>query len=361
MSIDKKNPPFHHPPLTAAEAQYEAQKIAFSPYTFQAVRVAWKSGMLACLAESAQKQASGETAESIASHIGVSVYGVTVILESCFSVGVVDCEDERYHLTKVGRMFLHDPMTQINMNYAHDVNYLGLYRLEDAIRQGRPAGLAVLGDWPTIYPGLSILPEPARKSWFDFDHFYSDNAFPTLLSTIFSTPTRKILDIGGNTGKFAIACAQHDAQVQVTIADLPEQLAVAQRQIEHHGFASRLHGIHLDVLEEEIPPDFDVICMSQFLDCFSEAQIIAILKRARQAMDEHTRLFILETCWNNQRFETAAFCIVNTSLYFTAMANGTSRMYKLEDLLRLAGQAHLQVRQTIENIGMGHTLLELTK
>ena len=108
-----------------------------------------------------------------------------------------------------------------------------------------------------------------------------------------------------------------------------------------------------------LPKGYDVIWMSQFLDCFGDDDIVSILKRTAKAISNNGRIFILETYWDNQRFEEAAFCVVNTSLYFTALANGTSRMYRLSDMLKFANKANLDVISTTENIGMGHTLLEL--
>ena len=39
-------------------------------------------------------------------------------------------------------------------------------------------GLKVFGNWETIYPALSTLPEEVKNSWFEFDHLYSDSGFP---------------------------------------------------------------------------------------------------------------------------------------------------------------------------------------
>ena len=47
--------------------------------------------------------------------------------------------------------------------------------------------------------------------------------------------------------------------------------------------------------------------MSQFLDCFSEENILQILKQAAQSMNEDTRLFILETYWDRQKFDISTF------------------------------------------------------
>ncbi len=351
------NIPFKHPELTASEAIYAAQKIAFSPMTFQAVRIAWKRGLLDILAKNTQ----GLTPQEVAENIEMRLYGIRVILESCLSIGVVLFDDEKYFISKTGLIILHDEMTQINFNYNHDVNYQGLFYLEESIDSATPVGLnKTFGSWPTIYPALTSLPEPAQSSWFTFDHYYSDNAFATALPHVFKHQPKTLMDIGGNTGKFSITAANYNETTQITIIDLPEQLAVAKTNINQAGFSDRINTIPTNMLDhsQALPKNYEAIWMSQFLDCFGEDDIIAILKRTAQAMNQNSRLFILETYWDNQQFEAAAFCVVNTSPYFTAMANGTSRMYRLSDMLNFMNQAGIEVTETTENIGMGHTLLE---
>jgi len=97
--------------------------------------------------------------------------------------------------------------------------------------------------------------------------------------------------------------------------------------------------------------------MSQFLDCFSKEEILSILKRAAKVMDENSRLYILETFWDRQPFEAGAFCVNATSIYFTTMANGNSRMYHSKDMIKLVQEAGLYVEQDTDNLGLGHTLL----
>lgn len=349
--------PFNFPELHAQDAIYEAQKIAFSPMTFQAVRIAWKRGLLKALSDNQQ----GLTPLEVSELVDMRLYGIRVILESCLSVGVVSFSEEKYSITKVGNMFLYDEMTQINMNYNHDVNYLGMFYLEESIDSISPVGLnKVFGDWSTIYPALTSLPEPAKSSWFKFDHYYSDNAFPKALPQVFKHRPKKLMDIGGNTGKFSMTAANYNNDVHITIVDLPEQLAVAKTNIQQAGLQNRINTISTNMLDhsQALPTGYDAIWMSQFLDCFGDEDIINILKRAAETMSADSKLYVLETYWDNQRFEEAAFCVVNTSLYFTALANGDSRMYRLSDMLEFMDKAGLQVTQKIENIGMGHTLLE---
>ena len=101
--------------------------------------------------------------------------------------------------------------------------------------------------------------------------------------------------------------------------------------------------------------------MSQFLDCFSEDEIISILSRARMVMGENTRLFIMETLWDRQRFEPAAFCLTMTSLYFTAIANGNSKMYHSEDLELFIRKAGLKIERIYDGLGQGHSIIVVRK
>ena len=97
--------------------------------------------------------------------------------------------------------------------------------------------------------------------------------------------------------------------------------------------------------------------MSQFLDCFSMEQIVSILLRARKAMTSNTRLYIMETLWDRQKFETAALCLTMTSLYFTTMANGNSKMYHSQDMERCIKLAGLEIEEIHDGLGQGHSII----
>ena len=65
----------------------------------------------------------------------------------------------------------------------------------------------------------------------------------------------------------------------------------------------------------------------------------------------------METFWDRQRFEPAAFCLTMTSLYFTVMANGNSKMYHSDDMIRIFTRAGLEVETIHDGLGQGHTIV----
>jgi len=346
--------------LTALQAKSEAQKLAFSAIAFEAVVSLLRLGILRAVSDAGREGArSGDIAEKL----GLSEYGVKVVLDMGLSTNLVWLNDDRYVLDKVGHFLLEDRMTRVNVNFAQDVCYEAMGHLQESIESGAPEGLKVFGDWPTIYPGLAHMPEPARTSWFEFNCFYSRQAFPDALPIVFDTRPTRLLDIGGNTGAWALQCVEYDPDVRVTIVDLPGQTSVARENIRRSNAEDRVDTVDLDLLDpkQRLPTGADTIWMSQFLDCFPESQIRTILERSAEVMDAESSLFILETFWNCQEFDAAAYSINATSLYFTCLANGTSRMYHSEDFIGFAEASGFNVVAQHDNLGVGHTLLHLRK
>ena len=347
--------------LTAYQAISEAQKIAFSAIGFQAVVCLLRLGILERVSKAGE---DGVNSRDLADALDISEYGVKVLLDMGLTMNVVWMNDDRYALDKVGHFLLVDRMTQVNVNFAHDVCYEAMHHLMASIKNNKPEGLKIFGDWPTIYPGLSLLPSPAKESWFDFDHFYSGTAFPDALSHVFETKPSHILDVGGNTGVWANHCVEYDPDVRVTIVDLPEQTALAGDNVQRNStHPDRIDTYDIDVLDpqQSLPSGADTIWMSQFIDCFSETQIAEILRKAVAVMDQESSLFILETFWDRQQDDAGAYSLNATSLYFTCIANGKSRMYHSRDIIDIAEKSGLSIIVQHDGLGIGHTLLHCRK
>lgn len=347
--------------MRAIDALEEAQRIAFAPFVFQATVALRKLGIFDFIFESRSKD--GVSIEDISNELKISSYGIGVLLEIAESANIVNKnEEDKYELTKVGYFLAYNTTASANINFTNEVCYKGLFHLTDSIVNGKPEGLKELGGWETIYEGLSQLNPDVQKAWFDFDHHYSDDIFEDALKLVIASNPKVIYDIGGNTGKFAIKCCKTSEDVKMRIVDLPGQIKTALANAKTNGFEDRIIGQEIDWLADDpkIPSGADLIWMCQFLDCFSEDEIVKILSTCVESMNKDTELRITETFTDRQKFDNAKFILEATSLYFTVLANGNSKMYSSKKMIDLIGKAGLKVTEDI-CLGEYHTMLVCKK
>jgi len=348
---------FNTKKISGEDALLEAQKIAFAPVIFQVARILRDWGIFTLL----KSKKKGLTTQQIADEINISLYAVEILCESGYSMGALNFHKEIYTITRIGYFLLHDEMTRANMDFNHNVNYLGLFYLDKALKDEEPTGLHKVfnTDEETIYPLLTKLPADAKKSWFGFDHFYSDAAFKTLVEIMSKKGIKSMLDVGGNTGKWSVALTSASQDITITILDHKPQIEEAFIRAKDADVENRVKGHPMDLLDHTLafPSDVDAVWMSQFLDCFGVNDIVNILRRAKNALNDDGKVYIVEPFWDRQTHEIGSYCLINTSPYFTALANGTSKMYRAVEFEKFANEAGLKVVEQIDGLGFGHTLM----
>ncbi|SHM95474.1 class I SAM-dependent methyltransferase [Flavobacterium chilense] len=346
--------------LTALEAQRQATFICYAPMIFQSVKTMLNLGIMDVLKKAGEE---GIVIEEIVEKTGVWKYGVRVLLQSALGAGVVYQKDDRYILTKTGFFLISKQLaSQIHINFVNDVCYNGMFFLEDSIKDKKPKGLKVLGNWDTIYDGLSELSPEVKKSWLDLDHYFSDISYDKAFNILSEEKFNTILDLGGNTGKFCRYVIKKMPEVEFTIADLPGQIKMAKKEMEVSGLnTSKVKYQAINILNEgsEIEGKFDIIWMSQFLDCFNEDDISIILKKCKKALKEDGSIFVQDAFWDRQRFETGAFSLQQFSLYFTAMANGRSQMYDFATFKEAVENSGLEIIAISDHLGRSNSLLKI--
>ena len=359
MTMENKE--YYEDKIRAVDAKVEAIKISFAPVTFQAVRALIELGLLQKISDAGDE---GITIKELSAASGISEYGVGVLAEMALGMGVIKINPQsepesksglgKLVLGKTGWFLLEDDLTKVNFNFTNDICYKGAFNLIDSVKNGKPEGLKVFGDrWTTVYEALSTLPEREKKSWFDFDHFYSDVAFPEALPIVYKNKPKNLFDIGGNTAKWAIASCKYDSDVHVTIVDLPGQTAVAEKNVRDAGFEGRVSFVSGNVLDVEtkLQAGADVVWMSQFLDCFSLHQITKILTKIYNSVDENCDVYVMEPLWDMQKFPGESYALQATSLYFTCIANGNSKMYRYGELVEAIEKAGFKLVTAHHNLG----------
>lgn len=331
----------------------DAQKFIFAPMAFCALNSAIELGIIDFLDKNPVDE------NKIIKELNLDEYTVRTLLDVLILNNIVIKKDESYSLSKTGSLFLYDDMTRANFNFVKDVCYLGMSELTNSFKEKKPKGLyKTIKGHKTIYSALTSLPDKMLKSWYEFDHLYSDNCFEEVFEII-NKKYSSIFDIGGNTGKFEKLCLKHNKNFNITMLDLSENI----EKIKENADLKNCKFYPVNILDKK--PNYpkiknSAILMSQFLDCFSKKDIVKILKDLSRSMDNNSSIYILEPYTDKQKYNAAKYSLVHSSLYFTAMANGVSKFYTIKEMKELIRLSNLKIINQYDDIGsFNYTLLEI--
>ncbi len=341
------------------ETLCEAQKLAFAPFIFKAASAALRTGLLDLVVTSDTPVTRARAAEKL----NLTPYAVNVLADILKPAGLLNESEAGLTATETGSLLVLDDMTRANFFFTDDVNYLGLDKTLDSLLEGRPAGLAAFNpEWKTIYPHLPDLPPDAMASWFAFDHYHSDRAYQAALDILEARHSTHLTDIGGNTGRFTRLFLERFPKARATLVDLPVETEALPRRPELAHVIDRIKTISIDWLTDAPltgTRGADLYWMSQFLDCFSPAEAVSILRRTRAEMVPSAVLAVLEPIVDEQRHRAAELSLAATSLYFTVLANGNSRFFNGAELRAVFDEAGFDIEAEHPALGISHTLFIL--
>lgn len=113
------------------------------------------------------------------------------------------------------------------------------------------------------------------------------------------TATRLLLDVGGGTGIYSIACLQRYPQLKSIVWDRPEVLKVAGEMAAAYGVADRLQLVPGDMFVDPVPAGADVILLSNILHDWDVPQCKTLINRCAAALGPGGRLVIHDVFLND--------------------------------------------------------------
>lgn len=114
------------------------------------------------------------------------------------------------------------------------------------------------------------------------------------LSLVDLSPHRRLLDVGGNSGEFALqACRRHPG-LSATVVDLPVVCEIGLEHVMAEPEHERIGFLARDVRTEALPIGYDAISFKSMLHDWPERDALAFLEKAAAAVEPGGTLLIFE-------------------------------------------------------------------
>jgi ubiquinone/menaquinone biosynthesis C-methylase UbiE len=122
-------------------------------------------------------------------------------------------------------------------------------------------------------------PEEARL-YSESQHAGSLGPARQLVKALDLPGAKRMLDVGGGTGAFAITFCKAFPEISATVVDFPNVAAIGREFVEKAGLSDRIHYVEGDGLKTDWPRDQDVILMSYLLSGVPGETHEGLVKRA---------------------------------------------------------------------------------
>jgi len=227
--------------------------------------------------------------DELAAEAGLSTRAANVLVTALRAMKLVDCDAHGYlNLTAMAR----EHMLPTGAFYVGD--YLGLSADAPGVREmaerlgtGRPAGQKPdeAGAAFIYRDGLAsaMESEASARAFTLALAGRARNVAPHLAAAMPLEGARVLLDVGGGTGIYSIACAARWPDLRCVVWDRPEVLKVATDMIAEYG-ATRVELAPGDMFRDPFPVEADAILLSNILHDWDVPEISQLLGRCADAL-----------------------------------------------------------------------------
>jgi len=127
---------------------------------------------------------------------------------------------------------------------------------------------------------------------------------------------RRILDIGGNSGEFALQICRRHPEVSATVFDLPLVCDIGQEHVRSEPEADRISFIKGNALTDPLPQGFDLITFKSMLHDWPEKEAKQFIEKASHSLEPGGRLLIFERGPLEVREKTLPYSMIPLLIFY---------------------------------------------
>jgi len=248
----------------------------------------------------------GATAAAVAGAVKADARATEMLLNALVALGLLGKDGGTFRLSEFSSRHLVGPSRGAAMHTVH--LWPSWSGLTECIRTGTAADgdeLVDRGDeWTEAFIAAMHHNASARAA--------------SVVEAVGIEGAKRVLDLGGGSGAYAIAFANAADDVSVTVFDLPTVTPLAEKYVAEAGLSERISTQTGDMTSDDLGSDYDIVWISAICHMFGPGENLALFERVMSCLRPGGRIavsdFVLESDKTAPRFGAvfALNMLVNT-------------------------------------------------
>jgi precorrin-6B methylase 2 len=278
------------------------------------------------------------SAADLAVRLGAAERGLTALLDALAALGLLTKQGHRYANTSFASSTL-DRTKPSFCGYTplFDAHCWGLWgELENAIRSGSCPGQ------DTLFHADPVGTELLLRGL----HADALRLAPTLAARLDLERHRRMLDLGGGGGTYAITFCQTQPKLHAVVFDLPGPLTLAYQLVSAAGLTDRISLIVGDFRTALLPHGFDLALLSNVLHGQSAEMNQQILAAVSASLEPGGELILRDVLMNEDRIAPIFGALFAVNLVLHSPLGRCYTFSEVSNWLTVAGFHDLEVLET---------------
>jgi len=259
--------------------------------------------------------------------------GMGMLLDALTSLELIRKDADGYCATPFSAEFL-SKKSEKYLGYIirhHQHLMTGWSQLDQVVKNGVPLGISSSG----------TNDETIRECFLMGMHNMASQAAPLVAPAIDLRGRRRLLDLGGGPGTYAINFCKHNPELQAVVYDLPTTRTFAERNVERFGLSDRISFVPGNITQDHIGSGFDVVWISQLLHSEGPQSAEAILKKAARALVPGGLMVVQEFILDDTRSAPPFPALFSLNMLINTVAGQSYSQAELAGMLTGAGAKNI--------------------
>jgi predicted O-methyltransferase YrrM len=216
-----------------------------------------------------------QPADALAGEVGVDPRALEMLLNAVTAMGLLEKSGDRFACTNPARRYLRRSSEEYlgHMLLHHHHLYDAWGMLDAAVRTGKAVR------------GRASVDDAARRESFLMGMFnLAMQVAPRVAEAIDLAGRKRLLDLGGGPGTYAVHFCRENPGLSATVFDLPTSRPFAEKTIARFGLQERVTFAPGDFHQDPVAGRFDVVWLSHILHAEGPVACRHIIARAVAAL-----------------------------------------------------------------------------